>query len=198
MTKKDHELAVDEFVQADTRYREIEEKLLDGTLAFEVSVAAAGRPDYFKDRWQQAIAAVQTALEDRNVKAKAAVHALRQAVQLAPSQWRGPDGKSTVLNYGPASVSSVTSRSFDCESLLVQLQKKGLLERALQLSFTTKDGKEQRAFRQEWIVEYEPMLKWLKQNNFDDVVQAAYDEKEKTPQVKGLKPLTFVGETKGD
>jgi hypothetical protein len=42
------------------------------------------------------------------------------------------------------------------------------------------------------------VLNWLKANNLTDVISGACEENEKTPQVKGLKALTFLGEKKDD
>jgi len=193
MTKSDHEIAVDEYVLADAAYKKMQTEFLDGTITLRL--VQEDLPDErIVSEWQAAVTQLRALLEDRNAKAKAASGALRQAVTLAPSQWRGPDGKPTKTAYGPLEVSSVTGRSFDAEALISHCQKKGILERLLQLRYTKTDGREVNSVYQEWVIDYESTLKWLRQNKFEDIVQAAYDEKEKTPAVTGAKPMAFLGE----
>lgn len=192
--QKDHEKAVDDFVAADKAFKDYQEQFLDGTLVEQI--AATGRPDTAKAQWEVAVRQLRALLEDRNAKYTTAAQALRAAVQIAPTQWRGPDSKAHVLNYGPAKVSSVTHRGFDPEALIRECQKKGILERLLQLTYTTKDGQQENAMKQVWEYDYETILKWLKLSKLEDVLQASYDEKDKTPMVTGIKRLTFLGENK--
>lgn len=191
--KTDHEIAVDEFVAADKLYTDLQTQLLDGTLTLQI-VQRDLSDSQVVDEWQAAVRHLRVLLEDRNAKAKSAANALRQAVTLAPSQWRGPDGKPTKLHYGPAEVSSVTRRGFDAEALVSKCQQKGIVERLLQLTYTEKDGSQQHSVRQEWVVDYESTLKWLVQNKFEDIVNSSYDEAEKTPMVSGIKSLAFLGD----
>jgi hypothetical protein len=67
---------------------------------------------------------------------------------------------------------------------------------AMAVTTTDKDGQEKPILKQEWNIDYEATLQWLKGNKLDKVIESAYDEKEKTPQVKGPKAIVFLGEGK--
>lgn len=200
MPKLDYEIAADEFIEAEAEYKHAQAAMLSGD--FVKTLIMKDRNDEMQDdailaEWQAVVTHVQTLLENRNAKAKEAANALRQAVMLAPTNWRGPDGKPSKLNYGPFTASSVTHRHFDPETLINRCQEKGILERLLQLKFKKADGSEVNSVRQEWEIDYESTLKWLVQNNFGDIVKSAYDETEKTPQVSGAKLVAFLGDIKG-
>ena len=139
---------------------------------------------------------VGSTLEVRNDRLKNAADALRQSVVLTTTQWRGPDGKATMSEAGPFKVSSVTHRSFDPPSLFNLVDKHGLRERLMELTSINKDGKTYHLVEQKWDIDYPSVLQWLRANQLTDIIDGAYDEKEKTPQVKGPKPLAFLGEKK--
>jgi len=182
--KKEYELAVEAFQTADKEYQAIQEKFLNGDWL----------PEHVRGQFVTLIEQIRSSLEDRNAKLTAAKNAMRQAVVLGPSQWRGHDGKTTVVSSGPFNCNSTTKRTFDPKSLLDGVQRHGLLESLLELKGIDKEGKEYRLVQQVWEVDYEPVKNWLAANKLTDVLDGAYDEKEGTPTVKGPKPLAFLGE----
>ena len=103
-----------------------------------------------------------------------------------------------MLSYGGFRVSSVTKRNFDATELFNHLKKRKLLSSLLELRTLNKDGKEIPVVKQEWDIDYDSVLAWLRQNKLDDVVKTAYTEKESTPQVRGPKEVYFLGEKKKD
>jgi hypothetical protein len=190
--KKDYEVAVDDFVAADKAYKETQNKILSGD--WIVEAGSRGGPEDTRAQWLILVEQSKVLLETRNAKLKTAQNALRQAVQLSATQWRGEDGEATKLSCGPFSVSSVTGRSFDAQSLLNLAREYGLYERVLELQAPTKEGGTHAAVRQEWIVDYEYVKNWLKANNLTNILDGSYDEEEKTPAVTGPKPLAFLGD----
>lgn len=186
--RKDYETAVELFQEADKKFKALEESFLGGDWL----------PEELRQQFVTLREQVRSSLEDRNAKLTAAKNALRQAVVLGPTQWRGPDGKPSVVSFGPFNCSSVTGRNFDSKSLLEGAQKHGLLERLLELKSIDKDGKEYKLVQQSWDIDYDGVKNWLKAHKLDDVLEGAYDEREKTPTVKGPKPLAFLGEEKGE
>lgn len=186
-----YDQALKDFEAAEKHYREMERRVVDGEFIQELLMA----PAHAHEAWQATMQNLRDALEERNVKLKNVQDALRQKVALAPTKWRGPDGKPTLLSAGPFRVSSVTKRTFDANSLFRLCQTHGLYERLMELKTHDKDGKERPLVKQEWDIDYENVLAWLKANNLNDVIDGAYDEKESTPQVKGPKRLAFLGDT---
>ena len=61
-----------------------------------------------------------------------------------------------------------------------------------------KEGKEVPLVKQEWDIDYDGVMNWLRASKLDDVITGAYDEKESTPQVKGPKEVAFLGDKKKD
>jgi hypothetical protein len=192
----DYELAVEQFKVADRAYKEAEEEITSGDFLRELFANAQGDVDRAQRDWHSRWEGLQSLLSDRNTKLKSAQNAFRQAVQLAPTQWRDWNGQSTKVNYEGFEASSVTSRRFEPASLFRLLREKGKLEEALALSKINSEGKEERLIQEAWKIDYEGMLNWLQANNLLDVLAGSYDETEKTPQVRGPKPLTFLGEKK--
>lgn len=196
--KTEYEELIEEFKNADKAFAEAQQKLLSGQLVVEL-MEMTRDPNQLKQQWDIFIQQLRTLLEDRNAKLTSAKNAMRQAVQLTPTQWRGPEGASTQISFdGFGSCSSVTKRTFDPNSLLNGTAKHGLQERLLSLTARDKDGKEYKLVEQKWSIDYEGVMSWLKAHKLEDVIDGAYDEKESTPQVKGPKPLSFLGDPKGD
>lgn len=193
LARPQHETAIDEFVQADVAYQTFQESLLNGDLVAQVATTSR-TADELRYQWVEAVNHLRSLLEDRNAKAASAASLLRSAVQLAPTQWRGANGKATKLAYGPFEASSKTSRSFNPETLIDQARKKGILERLLQITAPDKNGAQKPIVRQTWEVNYAETLKWLASNKHDDIVLSAYEEAEGTPAVQGAKSLAFLGE----
>lgn len=196
--KKDYETAVDAFVVAEQVWKAAEEYVSSGRFISDVLVNSQGNPSKAVDEWRRIWDDLRLKQEDYNAKRKSAADALRQAVVLTPNQWRGPEGDPTMITYGGFKVSSVTKRGFNAESLFELSRKHGLLDRLLALKTVNKDGKEVPLVRQEWDIDYDGVLNWLRANKLDDVVTGAYDEKESTPQVKGPKEVYFLGDKKKD
>ncbi len=190
--KKEHEVAVDQFKEADTAYKALQEKILSGMWLLEAG--SVGGPEYCRSQWLVLLEQAKTLLEDRNAKLKTAQHAMRAAVVMNDTQWRGPKGEPTKLAYGPLSVSSVTHRNFDAESLLNLAREYGLYERMLELQTKGADGKTTAAVKQVWDIDYDHVKKWLEDNGLVKILDGAYDEKEKTPMVTGGKAIAFFGD----
>lgn len=203
VVKKDYELRIDEYTDALQKYKKMEEKFLSGEVAAELAEAELINDDggsvtastnRIRDQFQEYVRIMQSALEDANAKLNVAKNAIRQVVQLTPMQERGPEGKPTTLSYGPLNVNSVTKRWFDVTDLLKLSAKHQVMDRLLSLTGIDKDGKEYKLVEQRWDVDYENVYKWLKEQTLLGIISGAYGEKDETPQVKGAKPLAFLGE----
>ncbi|TXH08004.1 MAG: hypothetical protein E6R04_11730 [Spirochaetes bacterium] len=201
-TKLDHEKAVDEFLEIDQKYTTLESQFMSGELLSRVMGGIGSIPpdaaESVVEQFKAMIEEFKNLLDERNTRLQNAKNALRQAVHLAPSQWRGRDGKSSVLNYGSFSVSSVTRRWLDGETLKMNATSKGIYDDLKKLKGFDKDGKEYNLIQEKIEVDYESVVKWLVDHGHVDLVESAYDEREVTAQVKGPKPLAFFGEKKGD
>lgn len=193
----DYENAVALFQQADQYYKEMEDYVSSGRMISDIVKGGFG-PEIAQEQWHVIWGRVQSALEDRNVKLKAAKDALRAAVQLTQTQWRGPDGSATTKVAGEFRASSVTSRNFDAAALFNLTNQKGKLQELLALTKIDKDGQVVPACRQEWKFEFKTVLNWLKAQGLQDVVDGSYNEVERTPTVKGPKSLGFLGEKKDE
>jgi hypothetical protein len=197
--KTDAQIAVEAFDAADQAYKQYETLLSSGNVIlamFEGQDLQHLDPAKLVLQYQMIWAKARELLEDRNAKLKSAKDALRQAVVLGPTQRRGPDGKATIIEQGDFKVSSVTSRSFNTEFLLHLLEKNGKLEEVKGRTKRLKDGDTVHILRQEWVVEYEDILSFLKANQLKEVIDGAYAEYEKTPAVTGPKELAFLGDKK--
>lgn len=194
MDKKDHEQKIDEYTEALKKYKAMEEAFLSGEVAVEINRFAGGDQNRVKDQFQAYVRNLQAALEDSNAKLQAAKNAFRQLVQLTPMQQRGPGGKATKIAYGPLEVNSATKRWLDADSLLKLAAKHGVLDRLLELTSFDKEGKQFKLVEQQWIVNYEHVSNWLKEQKLENIIDGSYDEKEETPRVSGAKPLAFLGE----
>jgi hypothetical protein len=188
----DYEQAVRAFEEADKVYKDLLTRFEDGSIILEVWDAASAEKTY--SRYIAATTDLERRREDRNAKQQAASNALRAACLIPDTEWRGPEAKSAIIKCGPFTASSVTKRTFHIDTLFEHCKKKGVLERLLGLKGIGKDGQEYNFVRQTWQIDYDGVKTWLKQNGLDDVVTAAYDEKESTPQVKGPKPVATLGE----
>lgn len=196
--KKDYENAVDAFLFAEKVWKDAEEYVSSGKFIYDLMVDSGGDTLKASNGWVRIWNDLRLKQEDYNAKRKSAADALRQAVVLTPNQWRGPEGDATMITYGGFKVSSVTKRSFDSETLFAAMRNHGLLDRLLSLKMVNKEGKEVPMVKQEWDIQYDGVLNWLRANKLDDVVTGAYDEKESTPQVKGPKEVYFLGDRKKD
>jgi len=199
-----YEILIDEFMELDKQCQDLIADFTTGSVIYksmpnvteEQGITAAE----FVKRLAQNFVSFQEYLkqliEKRNAKLQEAANALRGTVIAAESVVRGPDGKSTFKSYGPFEVSSKTSRTFDPAILIAKLQEMGLYSRLTELTTINKDsGKAENAFRQEWVVMYEPVKNFLREMNLEEILNAAYEEEEGTPAVTGPKPLAWVGDT---
>lgn len=196
--KADHAVAVATFDQADADFHQLEEFVASGQFLNDIIASCGNDVVKAQREWATVWDRLRTLLEDRNAKRKSAADAMRQVVQLTHTQWRGPEGAPTTAVCGPFSVTSVTGRGFDAETLLTLARNHGVLERMMELKTVNKDGKEVPLVRQSWSVDYDGISAWLRANQLTNILDGAYDEKEKTPQVKGPKELAFLGDKKGD
>lgn len=192
--KKEYEIAVDTYVEAEKKYRDLESYFLSGDFLQDVLSTSEGDAEKMKREFRALTSQLKEALEDLNVKLSSAKLAMRGAVALAPSQQRGPDGRATTLSYGPLTVSSATSRWFDPEDLLKGAKALNVLDRLMLLTGFDKDGKQYQLVQLTYEIDYPNVLKWLKEQNLAGLIDAAYDEMEKTPLVSGAKPLAFLGQ----
>lgn len=195
--KPQYEKDVDEFVEADKAYTELEGRLTSGSILREI-FSDGTHIDRAIEEYKLVLEEMRKMLDDRNTKLRTAKNSLRSAVQLGPLQWRGPDGKATTLAYGPFTASSFTKRSIDPQTLLELAKVRGFENEVLGLRGIDKDGKEYTLVETRTEVDYSGIITWLKQRKLDDVIEGAYDEKEGTPTVKGPKPLAFLGEKKDE
>lgn len=194
--KKDYEIAVDAFLEAEKAWQDAEEIITSGIFLFELGKMAQWDNEKALASWKFLWDDLRAKQEDYNAKRKSAADALRQAVVLAPTQWRGPDGKSTGVEYKGFTVTSVTKRGFDADSLFKLVRNHGLEDRLMGLKALNKDGVSVPLVKQAWDINYDGVLNWLRANKLDDVVTGAYDEKESTPQVRGPKEVHFLGDKK--
>jgi hypothetical protein len=196
-----HQLAIETFVAADSAYKQYETLFASGNIMVALMQNRNDEltPEKAVLEFQMAWEKMKELLEDRNVKLKAAKDALRQAVVLSETQWRGPDGKTTVLEQGEFRVSSVTKRSFDPDALFDLLKKNGKYEELMARTKMNKDGQRIPLVEQDWTIQYEDVLNYLKANGLINIEAGQfgpYDETEGTPQVFGPKELAFLGEKK--
>jgi hypothetical protein len=195
-SKKDYELAVDAFKAADSAYEELEKYITEGFAVRDIVTTCGNDQDKAAREWCTLWGRLSNYLEDRNAKRKAAVNALRQAVVLTESQWKGIDGKPVSLQYDKFTVTSHTKRSFHSQDLLQGAQRHGLLESLLALKGMDKDGKSYSLVEQQWVIDFDGVKNWLIGAGLNDVLQGAYDEVDGTPAVTGPKELAFLGETR--
>lgn len=197
--KTEAQMAIEAFDAADKAYKTYEELFSSGNIMYALmqNRTDALTPDKAAMEFRMAWEKTKELLEDRNAKLKGAKDALRQEVVLSEAQWRGPDGKPTTKEQGEFKATSVTSRGFDPPSLFMMLRKhEGKYEELMARTKLNKDGKRIPLVQQEWAIQYEDVMSFLKANGLQDVLDGSYEEKEKTPQVTGPKELAFLGEKK--
>jgi hypothetical protein len=199
-TRPQHQVLVDEFMELDKEVQDLVEKFTSGAIIFDC-VPADGAKDYaelFSKMQAKFVAAQDYAkqlIEKRNAKLQEAAGAMRGTVIAGEKTLRGPDGKGSSEKYGPFEVNSKTSRSFDWAILSAKVQELGLFDRLKEVTYVNKDnGQSEPAIREEVTVKYEPIKNWLREQNMESVLQAAYEEEEGTPAVTGPKPLGWIGD----
>lgn len=196
--KTEYQEAVDAFERADSAYLALQDFVESGEFLREIFDRSLGNYETAKGLWDQIWDKLRALRDERNVRLVTVKNALRQAVQLGPTQERGPDGASTILKVGEFTVSSVTGRTFDAQTLLVECKKFGVFDELMALKYTDKMGVELPAVMTVPEINYEKVLSWLKAKKLDHIIKVAYEEREKTPAVKGPKEIAFLGEKKGD
>lgn len=194
MTKKDYEVAIDAYVEAEKRYKELETDFLNGDAVVGIMARSNGDPDFVRREWQSLANLIKVRLEDMNAAQQSAKNAFRSAVALTETQWRGVGGKASSLSYGPFTVESATKRSFNPTDLLRGAERHGVLDQLLSLTGYSKEGKEYRLVEPTWKIDYPNVLKWLQSQHLQGIIDGAYEEEEQTPRVTGVKPLAFLGE----
>lgn len=206
MSKLEYEKAIDEFLEADKQYQVLEEQFMSGDLFSQMlenssDFSAFLSPEYKENLVSQFRAMVEefkNLLDTRNTKLQTAKNALRAAVSTSNNQWRGRDGTASTIEYGPFTVSSVTKRWLDGKTLKELATEKGIYRDLLNLKGLDKNGHSYPLVEEVVEVEYDLVSKWLIDHGHQEIVEASYDEKDSTPQVKGPKALAFFGEKKGD
>lgn len=194
----EYEKAVKEFSSADEEYQGLKSYMQGGDFLKEILDASQGNFPAAKEMWDQVWKKLEELNEDRNTKLKTAKDTLRRAVQLAPQVTRGPEGRPTVLSYGPFVVSSVTHRSLDSNRLLALCDAEGVGAEVRDIVYYDKSGSSRKAVEVECTVHYETAIAWLRAKGLSRIVEASYVEYEKTPTVKGPKETAMLGEYKKD
>lgn len=194
----EYEKAVSEFISADEEYQGLKKYMEDGEFLKDILDGSQGNFPAAKEMWDQVWKKLDDLNEDRNAKLKTAKDTLRRAVQLSPQTVRGPEGRPTVLTYGPFVVSSVTHRGIDPEKLLALCDAEGLGQEVRDIAYSDKSGATKKAVAVECTVHYETAISWLKARGLTRIVEASYVEYEKTPTVKGPKETAMLGEHKKD
>lgn len=196
--KKEYEKAIEEFEIVDAAYSSLQSYIENGEFMREILGHSLGNVETAKDMWSQMWNKLRSLKEDRNARLKVAKDSLRQAVVLGPSFERGPDGRATVVKCGNFTVSSVTNRGFDAQTLIRLCDKYGIMEELQALTYPDKNGVDAKAFKQTYEINYEKVAEWLRAKNMTNILEVAYAEMEKTPAVKGPKEVASLGEKKGD
>jgi hypothetical protein len=191
---------VEEFLEIDKKCQELVEKFTSGRILYEcMPVEPAPDPATYMSKMIEKFNSFQTYLKQmidlRNSKLQEIQNAMRAAVTETVGARKGPDGKATVISYGPFKVNSRTVRSFDAAKLFGKVQELGLYTKLLDLKMIDKTtGEQVAAIQQEWTIPYEPVRNWLRELNLEAIITEAYTEKEETPAVTGPKPISYIGE----
>lgn len=193
-----HERLVNAFLEVEKEVKDELERFESGEFITDIvtSFASDKSVDNAKARYLSYKQYVRDLIEKHNVALTDAKNAMRAIVQLGPTQWRGPEAKADIVAYKGFSVSSVTKRSFDPPTLANHLERVGALARYMALTKVNKDGINEPIIQQVLEVNYDAVKKQLVADGLQAVITAAYEEKESTPQAKGPKPLTYMGELK--
>lgn len=203
--KRPHEIAVDEFEDADKRYRELEDRVVSGEfLSFLLSdlitsnaPVTAAALDRIKEQWVILWYQLKNALDERNTKFTEAQTQMRAVLApdlSKPLKWR-MDGKADRIAYGKLEANTRTKRFFNGEALEERAKAKGILDQLEQLTYLDeKTGERRPAFARVIDVRFKPVMDWLRDNQYDDVINQSYDETEETPMVQGDKRIAFLGQ----
>ena len=192
----EHEQAVAEFKNADEEYQTIRSFVESGKFLKEIFDRSQGNLNAALQVWEQIWKKLEEMNENRNSKLKVVKDSMRRAVQLAVSERRGPDGSATVIKSEMFTVSSVTHRNLKANVVMDMCTSRGLQDELSSLTYADKFGAQKPAISIEYELNYERVMSWLKSKGLIDVIQAAYEEVEKTPAVKGPKETSFLGEQK--
>jgi hypothetical protein len=199
-SRPQHEILVEQFMDLDKQCQDLISKFLDGRIIYEsIPPDGAGtHKEFFEKmvvRYNAAQDHLKNLIEQRNAKLQEAGTAMRAQVMAGDTVVRGPDGKPSIMRYGPFEVASKTFRGFNVEKLVNGLKELGLFGRFEQLTNIDKDtGNPVPVMRVETKVDYKPTDNFLLENNLGAIRDAAYEEEEGTPAVTGPKPLGWIGE----
>jgi len=193
-----HERLVDAFLLVEKEVKYELERFENGEFITDIisNFIKDRNADNAKARYLSYKQYVRDLIEKHNVALTDAKNSMRSVVQLGPTQWRGAEVKADIVSYKGFTVSSVTKRSFDTTSLVNHLERVGALARYMTITTTNKDGQPVPIIQQVLEVNYDAVKKQLVADGLQAVITAAYDEKEGTPQAKGPKPITYMGELK--
>lgn len=192
----EHEKAIAEFKEADDEFQTIRSFIESGEFLREVFDRSQGNFNTASQIWEQIWKKLAELNEDRNSKLKTVKDTMRRVVQLAAQQRRGPEGSATVVKSEMFTVSSVTHRNLKAEVVMDMCRAAGLQDELATLTYTDKMGAQKPALMVEYELNYERAISWLKSKNMLAIIEAAYEEVEKTPAVKGPKETAFLGEKK--
>jgi hypothetical protein len=200
--RQQYEVLIDEFMSIDNECQELIEDFTSGQVLYKC-IPKDGAPDYatlFSKMVEQFTSFqnyLKQLIEKRNAKLQEVANAMRSQVMAGANVVRGPDGKSTVLKYGPFEVSSKTFRSFEAPALFKLLAEQGLKGRLMELTtIDPKTGAPVPVVQEEIKILYEPVKNWLREQNLDPIIEQAYEEEEGTPAVTGPKELGWLGNIK--
>lgn len=196
--KTEYALAVEEFERADAAYKALQQWVESGAFLEDMFKKFGDNYLAAQAMWAHVWGQLKELLDTRNARVKNVKDALRRSVQLSATEERGPDGVAHIVKCGEFVVSSVTHRSFDAPSLFSLAQKFGVYDEVRSLTYIDKNGQDQRAVREVYEIEYPVVLKFLREKNLQEVIDGSYDERDKTPMVKGPKELGFLGSKTGD
>jgi hypothetical protein len=141
--KQEHEKLVEEFMDIDKQCQEMVEAVTSGRVIVDcVPTEGFNGVSEFIQKLVSNFVAYQENLkvliEQRNAMLQQVASAMRALVMPGVNQWRGPDGKSTFIKYGPFEVASRTHRSFDPTTLFKLVAERGMESRLKELTYIDK------------------------------------------------------------
>jgi hypothetical protein len=196
--KKPYETAVDEFEDADKAYRELEAYVTSGDAIVDIATEHGTNSEAARAEWVEIWTQLREKLDDRNAKYTNAANEMRKVLAKDVSQgdnWRGPEGKADRVKYGPLECNTRTKRFFVGEELIKLAERKGIFKQVEDLTYLDETtNRKEPVVSSVILVAFKPMLQWLRDNNHEDIINGAYEEKEETPMVQGDKKIAFLGQ----
>lgn len=195
-----HEILIDQFMALDQQCQELISKINSGNILYEC-LPTEGAPDLktlmekMVAKYHQVQEYAKGLVDQRNTLLQEIATTMRAKVMAADNVVRGPDGKATVLKYGPFEASSKTFRSFNVEKAEAMLQAIGQYGRFCSSTFIDKDtGQAVPILKVEKKIDYKHAEQFFLEQNLKDIRENTYEEEEGTPAVTGPKPIAWIGE----